>query len=127
MIFLNKKSRHEEVVYEKEGLKILIYKHPDTVEASKPDWAMFNEHFIDVFNKNIFSQPGNAALPESNPLILKDKHVVAYEDLERIVFSHVLDSVMRSVRKRSFCLEYELPLNKRFIDIFGAIRFCCYG
>ena len=124
MIFLNKKSRHEEVVYEKEGLKILIYKHPDTVEASKPDWAMFNEHFIDVFNKNIFSQPGNAALPESNPLILKDKHVVAYEDLERIVFSHVLDSVdnvhemMRSVRKRSFCLEYELPLNKRFIDIF---------
>ena len=66
----------------------------------------------------------HTALPESNPLILKDKHVVAYEDLERIVFSHVLDSVdnvdemMRSVRKRSFCLEYELPLNKRFIDIF---------
>ena len=97
MIFLNKKSRHEEVVYEKEGLKILIYKHPDTVEASKPDWAIFNEHFIDVFNKNIFSQPGNAALPESNPLIVKDKHVVAYEDLERIFFP--MHEMMRSVRK----------------------------
>ena len=48
MIFLNKKLKSEEVVFEKPGLKIVMYKHPETVEASKPDWGIFNEHFSDI-------------------------------------------------------------------------------
>ena len=26
--------------------------------------------------------------------------------------------MMKSIRKRTFCLEYKLPLNKRFVDLF---------
>lgn len=90
---------------------------------------MFNNYFRDGFNTTIFSQCNqstSATFPESKLLILKDKHVVAYEDLERIVYSytlHLLDNVhemMKSVRKRTFCLEYELPLNKRFQNYINS-------
>ena len=76
------------MLYEKPGIKIMTFKHPETIKASKPDWGIFNEHFIDVFNSTIFSQPAGATavILDSKPLILKNKHVVAYEDLEQIVF-----------------------------------------
>ena len=64
----------------------MVFKHPETIQASKPDWGIFNEHFTSVYNTAIFSQPAGATavIPNSKPLLLKNRDVVACEDLEKM-------------------------------------------
>lgn len=133
----SKKSKNAENIFDDGTTRIYIVQEK-SLEASGAEWKFFGDHFRGATNSEIFHEVETIPLTkEMKALLPESRKVVVLSDVKRIFeecikskefenhtvaeFKLEMSQMMQEIMDISFSLEYELPLNKRFVTQFTKI------